>query len=196
MIKKVLKKVFIGSALIGSVALADSSAFEVDSYSLLGFEGGYSSLNVEKNVPSTPAVTNNYKLMNGGLKIGAQSDDYRLFLSARFYNADEFDYVTTLGGELQYLFNLSSIMNFYIGVNGGLVNISFTPVGETSSRTISNPYFGGDAGFNLHLGKMTDLEFGARIIGMDAQNIKSNATYKFNSIVTGYASIIFKWKMD
>lgn len=193
MINNTLKKVFIVSALVGSLVASDTSEYLVDTYSLVGFEGGYGNIDVDNDVGGV-ASTTIHKFPYGGIKIGAQSEDYRLFVSARYYNTDELDYLTTYGAELQYMFNVSSYMNFYLGVNGGIANSKLVVSG--TSRTISDPYIGGDAGMNIHLGETVDLELGARVMSIDAANKIGGVTYTFNSIVSGYASIIFKYKMD
>jgi hypothetical protein len=81
----------------------------------------------------------------------------------------------------------------------------FTGYKEINSRTISDPYFGGDVGFNYHLNKTYDLEIGARVMATDAKNTQTinyptsgarNVTYTFDNLVTGYASIIVKFQMD
>jgi hypothetical protein len=194
MIKKVFQKVVLTSLLVSAPLMADFG-FNDDTYSLLGVEGGYSSFDVERDDSVNPASIKKHKMMHGGLKIGAQSKDYRFFLSGRYYDAEDFDYATTLGAELQYMFHFSSIANFYLGVNGGIVNMRFTD-GGTTSRTISDPYFGGDAGFNVHLGETIDLELGARVMQIQAENKIGTVAYKFDNLVSGYASIIFKYQMD
>lgn len=190
--KKILNKVLLSSLLISSSAVAESDPYTVDTYSLLGFEGGMSSISYERD---TPSMSDKYQMPYGGIKIGGQSEDYRVFLSGRYYNSPDLDYMTTIGGELQYMFNFSSAMNFFIGVNGGVANIKFTD-SNSVSRTISDPYYGGDAGFNLHLGDAADVELGARVMSIDAQNIKNNVTYQFNTNISAYVSFIFKYKMD
>ncbi|MBU1658645.1 hypothetical protein KKG72_06285 [bacterium] len=193
--KNTLTKVLLTTLLAGSAWSAEISDYKFDTYSLLGFEGGYNTFDVERNAPPAAARITKYNFGHAGIKIGAQSENYRLFLSARYYDAQDFDYATTLGAELQYMFNFSSMMNFYLGVNTGIANMRFID-GGTTSRTISDPYVGGDAGFNIHLGEMADLELGARVMSIQAENVISNVTYKFDTIVSGYASIIFKYKMD
>ena len=195
MIKKVVQKVVLAGLVLTTPLMAEFD-FNKDMYSLLAFEGGYSSFDVEKNDTLTPATITKYDMMHAGLKIGAQSKNYRVFLSGRYYNADNFDYATTIGAELQYMFNFSSFANFYVGVNGGIANMRFTTPTETKSRTISDPYYGGDAGFNLHITKSFDFELGARVMQIQAENKIGAVSFKFDNLVSGYASLIFKYKMD
>jgi len=194
MIKKVVQKIVLAGLVLTTPLMAEFN-FNKDIYSLLAFEGGYSSFDVEKNDTLTPATITKYDMMHAGLKIGAQSKNYRVFLSGRYYNADDFDYATTIGAELQYMFNFSSMANFYLGLNGGIVNMRFTD-GGTTSRTISDPYYGGDAGFNIHLADNVDFELGARVMQIQAENKIGLISYKFDNLISGYASIIFKYKMD
>jgi hypothetical protein len=194
MIKKVVQKIVLAGLVLTTPLMAEFN-FNKDIYSLLAFEGGYSSFDVEKNDTLTPATITKYDMMHAGLKIGAQSKNYRFFLSGRYYNANDFDYATTLGAELQYIFNFSSMANFYLGINGGIVNMRFTD-GGTTSRTISDPYFGGDVGFNIHLADNIDFELGARVMQIQAENKIGLISYKFDNLVSGYASLIFKYKMD
>ena len=194
-VSKVLLSTFLVVSSLIAEALPRSYSFD-DTYSLIGLEGGYSSLDVEKKVVGNPSNIKKYKMSHGGVKIGAQTDNYRIFLSGRYYSADDFDYATTYGVELQYLLNVTSFANIYLGAGTGIINMRFAPVGEASSRTISDPYISGDAGMNIHLGKTADLEFGARIMSLDATNTIGNTTYTFDNMITGYASIIFKYKMD
>ncbi len=194
MIKKVVQKIVLAGLVLSTPLMAEFN-FNEDIYSILAFEGGSSSFDVERTDTVTPTSIKKYDMMHAGLKIGAQSENYRVFLSGRYYNADDFDYATTIGAELQYMFNFSSFANFYLGVNGGIVNMRFTD-GGTTSRTISDPYFGGDAGFNLHITKSLDFELGARVMQIQAENRIGLITYKFDNLISGYASIIFKYKMD
>jgi len=195
--KNRLSKVVVSALLITSSLMADESPslYSYDGvYSFVGSEGGFGRLDVERD-DGTISTINKKDMYGGGLKIGAQTDDYKIYLNANYYDADDFDYMTTYGVGLQYMFNFSKVMNAFLGVNAGVANMRFLIPGETS-RTISDPYVGGEAGLNIHLGKTIDLELGARILSMDAENTKGGITYTFDNMVTGYASINFKYKMD
>lgn len=193
----------IAGILLASSAFGqegDPYAFNVES--LVGIEGGYTSFDVEKNQANTPAEITKYHKGEAGIKIGAQTEHYRLFLSARNYFVDSgYDYFVTYGGELQYLFNFSKAANFFIGINGGILDSRFKVTGESESRTLSDPYYGGDLGFNIHAGKYMDIELGGRIMASEAENSKKDqngvlTTYKFDNLVTGYVSFIFRYQMD
>jgi len=197
MIKNKLSKAVLVAAMLGSSVMAATVIYP--DYSLIGIEGGYTSINSDvDNFTNSTSENVDKSVGNIGVKIGAQSYNYRIFLTANYYtNPDSsYDYVATYGGQLDYLLNVSEKMNFYIGVNGGLVNMKFIAPNETSKRLIADPYYGADAGINFHASKLIDLELGARLMLLDAVNTKSNVAYTFNNFVTGYASIIFKFEMD
>ncbi len=192
-----MKKRFVGllvGVLLTSASYADDYSFKVES--LVGFEGGYTSFDVEKNQPSTAADVTKYNKGEAGLKIGAQTQNYRAFLSIRDYFVNGYDYFVTYGAEVQYLFNFSKYANFFIGANGGILDARFKIDGEAQTRTLSDPYYGGDIGFNFHAGKYVDIEIGGRVMASDAKNTKNSITYKLDNLVTGYASLIFRYQMD
>ncbi|WP_434580305.1 porin family protein [Sulfurimonas sp. NW15] len=183
--KKRVKKIILALSLVSCAAMAD------DTQSLVGLEGGYSSVSYEQN---TPYNNDTYKLGSAGVKVGAQNENYRIFAGARYYNSKNFDYMTTFGVELQYLINVSPAVNCFIGLNAGIVNIGFTR--NNFSRTISDNYYGGDLGLNFHIAESMDLELGLRVMDIEAENTQNNITYKFNTLVSGYGSIIYKFKMN
>ena len=199
MIKINIKKIVLGIALLATPLMAD---YEFNTKSLVGIEGGASTLDFENgvNLNNTQGSTS---IANLGLKLGAETEDFRAFLSGRYFydSSNKYDYLTTFGVEIQYKFNVSKIFNIYMGVNGGFANAKFrgtdiNGVEETFSRTISDPYFGGDIGTNIHLGNTTDLEIGGRIMSVQATNTKNSVSYRIGNIVNVYASLIFKWQMD
>ncbi|WP_297485085.1 hypothetical protein [Sulfurimonas sp.] len=194
MIKNRLGKAFVVAAICSSAVMADTVIYP--DYSLIGIEGGMTSVNSDVDTP-TSSDSVNKTVQNIGIKIGAESYNYRIFLTANYYtNPDSsYDYMGTYGGELDYLLNVSSKVNLYLGVNAGIANMKFKAPNETTKRLISNPYYGADAGLNFHASKLIDLEFGARLMMLDATNRKNDVTYTFNNFITAYASIIFKYEM-
>lgn len=178
-------------AMIASVGLCGVSlqAFD-DTKSLVALEGGYSSLDMD--TPTATSVTDEFGHV--GLKIGAQTRDYRLFLSFRYFDVEDFDYATQVGAEVQYLINFSSWMNMFIGLNGGYMNIKFAPNGDTT-RTLSDSYYGADVGFNFHLSDNVDLELGARVSSLQAENTIASKTYTMNDMVSAYTSVIYKFNL-
>ncbi|WP_428738617.1 hypothetical protein [Sulfurimonas sp.] len=181
--KNKLYTLLLVASLGATASLADES--------LIGIEGGGSTFNVDKNT----GASKDYTLANVGLKIGAQSDDYRAFLSVRYYDNSTFTSMVTYGGELQYLLNVSSMANFFLGVNAGVVDLKMKDA-DSIERKVSHGYIGGDAGFNVHVGDNLDVEIGARIINVDAQNVQTNGTYQYNNLITGYGSLIYKFHMN
>lgn len=193
MIKNRLSKALIAAMMLSSAVMADTVISP--EYSLIGIEGGVTQINYDvsnKNKTFTNTVG------NIGFKLGAESQNYRIFLTANYYTKpnSSYDYIGTYGGELDYLLNVSPKMNIYIGANAGIANMKFKVKDEIGSRTISNPYYGPDAGVNFHVNKLIDLELGTRLMLLDATNTKNGVTYTFNDFITGYASIIFKYNMD
>ena len=191
MIKKVLKKALISSLLVSSALMANSSEYLYDTKSLVGFEGGFGGINVK----AAPINDGYVDIGHAGLKIGAQTEDYRLFLSGRYFAGDNFNKITTLGAEFQYKFHVASFMDFFLGVNGGLVSIDYDDVANVN-REISDVYYGGDVGANFIVTDLVDFEIGARLMSIQADNTIGGVTYTFDDIISGYASIIFKYDMD
>ena len=202
MIKNRLKKVLLAGIFLGTVLTANSSNYMYNGYSMLAIEGGYSDLAADiTDLSDNPGP---YEQLNGasynlGMKIGAQTGHYRVFLSARTYkdSDDNFDYLTTYGIEGQYLFYMFDWVDFFIGAGGGLINAKFNDKSEAYARTINDPYFSGEMGFNIHSGEWMDFELGARYVSMDAANLQENEIeYRLNDMISAYASVIFKFKMD
>lgn len=192
--RRAWRGLFVG--LIAGTTLLSAS----ESASLVGIEGGYSS--VASEITDRAATPNRYTqdsstMGNVGLKIGAEGKNYRVFLNGRYYHADaEYDSLATYGVDAQYKFDFSSAFDIFIGVGAGIANAKFNLPGEPFTRTISDPYYSGDLGVNIHMGKSFDLELGGRYTSLEALNSKSSVDYTFNNIVTGYMSIIYKYQLD
>ena len=215
---KHLTKVVLATALIASTLnageeltsknLADDSKYKFATNSLVGFEGGYNQFDYE-SVDGTTGYTTRKKLdvAHGGIKIGAETESYRVFLSARFYGVEDFDYARTYGIEGQYKFNISEHFNVFMGVSIGKAD--FKLVDKTYNATtgiygsnygksikIRETYYGGDAGVNIHIHEIADLEIGARFMALNDDTLVDQVSYNFDNTITGYASIIFKYQMD
>ena len=188
-----LKKIILATLLATTTLSAQNFSNNDDTYSLVALETSYNSFDIDNDDSSANIDIDNFA--SAGIKIGAQTKEYRIFLSARYHTISDFDSAYTLGGEFQYLFNFSKYANFYLGVNAGIAEMSFDD-SNNQTRTISDPYYGGDAGFNIHIKDSLDIELGARVMSLNAQNIQDNVTYDFNNIVSGYMSLIFKYQMD
>ena len=202
MIKNIFQKTVLTATILGSSLMADYSDYMYNGYSLVGFEGGYSSLSADlTDLSDTPAPYQNLEgnAYHVGIKIGAQTGHYRIFLNASTYkdSDDAFDYVTTYGVEGQYLFSMLPQADFFISAGGGIINAKYAVAGESKPRTINDPYFTGGMGFNIHATDWIDVELGGRYMSVDAANVQENdKEYRFNDMITGYASVIFKYRMD
>jgi len=197
--KKFLKLFFASTVVMASLNADDITGYS--NYSLVGIEAGYGSVSSEIiNTNTTPISfkTNDTGVVNIGLKLGAQSEHYRIFLSGHYGKDTDsvFDYIASYEAEIDYMFNFSHKANFFIGAHTGMSYMKFIISGEPFSRTISTPYYGGNVGFNIHTSHTVDLELGARFSVMNADNTKSGVKYQFNDMTTGYFSLIFKYQMD
>jgi hypothetical protein len=177
---------------ITSSLMAD---YSFDVTSLIGVDGGYGSLDAERSDNNSSNITK-YSMPYGGVKVGAQTKEFRIFLGLNYYSADDFDYVTTYGASLQYLINVTSYFNLFLGVNTGVANMRYLASKENKARTVSDSYYGLDTGANIHLGKSFDFELGVRYMSIGAENTINNVTYRFDNMLTGYSSIIYRFKMD
>ena len=193
-----MKKNLAKAALVTIMASAPlvAGGFSNTTESLFALEGGYTNLNAEVS-------QNGYSLQkegmgNFGLKLGAQGKNYRVFLSGRYFLAEQGNTVATAGGEAQYKFNFSSPVDFFIGANGGIAFMKIGPSddGVMASVSTNAPYIGGDVGFNYHASELIDLELGVKYMHIDEKITQGAVTYDFNNMTTGYASIIFKYQMD
>ncbi len=123
-----------------------------------------------------------------GLKLGGESENYRLFLSARYHDVENYDYVTTVGLEMQYLIRAGEHFNIFLGVNGGGMAAQ-TTVGAIEYAT-TNPYAGGDVGVNIDIVENFGIELGVR------GNKTFGDTAKIGTIdylVEAYGSLVFKF---
>ncbi|MBD3796952.1 MAG: hypothetical protein IE887_04295 [Campylobacterales bacterium] len=186
---KKLTKVLLASLVCATLGVADDFSYN----SLIAVEGGASTFNVENTDGS---FDKDFTLSSVGLKIGAESERYRAFLGARYYMNSTIDPMFTYGVELQYLLNLGSALNLFIGGGIGMAEIEMKDtLGQI--RKTSDSYLSGDLGFNIHAGSNLDVELGARIVNVDATNEQTTGgTYQYNNLITGYASLIYKFKMD
>ena len=197
--KNSLSKVVL-AAMIATVPLAADN-YSYDTYSLFAIEGGVTNVDIERDDAGNIDV-NKEALPNIGMKIGAQGNDFRAFVSARYYNGDDFTSLMTLGGEIQYMFNFSKHANFFIGGNAGqaYINVGADSDNDIPSMDVTSTYYGGDAGFNIHATELIDIELGAKYMALDVDENRDNSVgtpvnYKIDSMITAYASVIFKWQM-
>jgi len=183
-------KILKNFALVSALAAAPLMAAKDDgTKSLIGFEGGVSNIKVETS--TTPLVDDTFNATHGGIKIGAESKDFRFFLNFNYLDASEFDTATTYGASLQYLLNVSQYMNVFAGVNAGRVDFRLLD-SANNVTAVKDTYFGGDLGVNIHLGETMDLELGGRYMNISGKT----AAYEVRNAVAGYGSLIFKFQMD
>lgn len=193
--KTILKMVALSILMASSGAFA--SDYSYDTSSLLAIEGSYSSFDVEND--DTPVLREKISFSGVGFKMGAETRNYRLFLSVKnSFIDDNYDYAYFYGAELQYLMHFASFANFYMGINTGRANLKFID-SQDDSRQIDCSYLGGDVGFNVHFGDSIDWEIGARAMQLSADRSISDSNaiiYDFDTIITAYTSIIYKYTMD
>ena len=153
--RKKLTKVVLATALVASSLSAGE--YDFNTHSLFAIEGGYSNLNAEVN--NAGYSIQKKEMPDIGLKLGAESENYRIFLSGRYYLAENDNIVGTAGGEVQYKFNFTKPVNFFIGANAGAayIKIGTSADGVLPSASITTPYYGGDLGFNYHASDLIDF---------------------------------------
>jgi len=191
--KNRLTKAALALTLLGMPALSMADEYQ----SLFAIEGSYSNIDVETSGAANVDVQKN-GFGGAGIKIGAESKDYRMFVSGRYFDAKDFSKLDTLGLEFQYKFNFSKPVNFFLGANVGYayMKVGAQPDKGLPSVDTTSVYYGADTGFNYHLNELIDLEAGVRFMKLDETLEREGVTYDFSSFVTGYASVIFKWQMD
>lgn len=187
-----MKKTFRNLCLATIVACVPLTA---DDYvkSLVGFEGGYGKLNVETS--STPIEKNRLNVGHGGIKIGAETKNVRLFLNANYIDGDNIDNAITYGVSLQYLFNVSKYMNFFLGANAGIADIRLEDLNRNAIK-YRKGYYGADAGMNFHFTESFDFEAGVRHSKMQDKQTVAGFTYELRDHTTAYGSFIFKFNLD
>jgi len=193
---KKMKKIVSSILLLSSVyASAGENYFqnEWDAKGLIGLEGSLGSTQMKQteenpNGGEHVIVSDKKTAFAGGLKLGGESEHYRLFLSGRYHGVTDFDSVLTLGAEMQYLIRAGEHFNIFMGVNGGQM-VSQMTVG-TIQYTANNTYAGGDAGINIDVFDNFGIELGVR--GMKTLGDTSDVG-SISFIVEGYASLVFKF---
>ena len=190
--KKRLTKIALAASLLSMPALAGADEYN----SLFAIEGGASKVSTDVTVLSQMYSVEESNLGNGGVKIGAEGENFRIFLSGRYYDTKDFDKLSTLGAEVEYLFHFSKPVSFFLSANAGKAFMKLGPTVNYPSITTNTYYFGGGAGLNLAVTDRVDVEVGARYMDLDNIVVQGTTEYKFNSIVSAYGAIIIKWKTD
>jgi len=190
--KKKLSGIVLATSLLCTGTYADDLHFKDGTKSLIAFETGFSSLDMD--LPTVSGESESFA--NVGVKVGAETRNYRVFASFRYLAISDFDYATTVGLELQYLINLSSSFNMFVGLNGGYANMKLAD-SSNRTRTFSDPYYGADFGCNYHMNENFDLEVGVRVNTLDAENtLDAAGTYKLNNILGAYVGVVYKFDLD
>ncbi|MDQ7068539.1 MAG: outer membrane beta-barrel protein [Sulfurimonas sp.] len=189
---KIIQKALITISLLSTSFISLNA--QGNNSSLFGIEGGMSSFRAQTNTAGYEIQKDS--MAHFGLKLGAESEDFRVFVSARNYFAEKNNKMLTAGIEGQYKFNISKPVNFFIGLNGGTAYIEIAPDGVNPGVNITTPYVGGDLGFNFHASQLVDVELGAKYMFIDTLATQGVTTYDFRDLTSFYASLIFKWQMD
>lgn len=169
-----LRKIVLASALVFGI---NASASDWDATPLIGIEGG----GVIGHTPGS-FTESNENGVSGGVKLGAESDEYRAYISGRLYDVGDLDYMQSVGLEVQYLIPLNDSMNVFLGGNGGWIRLN----GNTGTE--SRGYFGGDVGVDLDINDKFGLEVGYRLSKIDDAGSKYGVQYISNIS----AALIFK----
>ena len=186
----------VGSLMLlaGVYASAGENYFQTawDAKGLLALEGAFGQAK-SKQVQDVPGGS--YVLHSktdtigaGGLKLGGESEDYRLFLSGRFHAVPDYDSVTTLGLEMQYLMRAGENFNVFLGINAGSMWSQLT-AGSTEYSTRST-YAGGDAGVNIDITQNFGVELGARL-NKSLSNSDNPASIDY--LAEAYMSLVLKF---
>ncbi|MDF1876638.1 hypothetical protein JHD47_02270 [Sulfurimonas sp. SAG-AH-194-L11] len=193
-----MRNIFLKTVTTVLVMLTPLEADIAYTNALFGVEASYSELANEYRPDSGIKTRGTNDFLGIGIKAGAETKTLRTFFSLNYYNDSSslYEYLITYGGEVQYKFLRSNAYDIYAGLNAGYCQLKVNIDGESFYRTINNPYFGVSLGTNVHLSNSIDLELGARINTINTENIKSQTTFKVDSLVSGYVSFIYKWKMN
>ncbi|MBA1433055.1 MAG: hypothetical protein FAF04_05575, partial [Epsilonproteobacteria bacterium] len=152
--KKRLTKIALAASILSMPAMVAADEYK----SLFAVEGGYTKVSADVTDSGQIFSVQENKLGSAGLKLGAQGEHFRVFLSARYYDAEDFSKLNTLGAEVEYLFHFSKPVSFFVSANAGK---AFMKVGATqyySSVSLNEYYYGGGAGFNLTVTDLVDVE--------------------------------------
>jgi hypothetical protein len=181
------------SFLLGASLYTNAQALDWDSQSLVGVEFGYGSMDVEgefSKESKNPILA--------GVKLGSKNKNFRLYLSANYLNISDFDFSMMYGADVQYLFPLTREFDVYVGLNGGVINLSFDPsrydsLATAGGRDILQYYAGADVGMDYIFSKEWSAELGLRYLYLDIAHTKFNETYKIDSMTQLYMGLIYRY---
>ena len=194
-----MKKVLGSVLLLTSVyAMAGENYYQNawDAKGLLALEGAFGSAQTKLTEPNPSGgdhiISNtSNSAFGGGLKLGGESEHYRLFVSGRYHAVDNYDYVMTAGMELQYLLRFTEYFDVFMGVNGGMMGSQAT-IGSTE-YSVWNPYAGGDLGINIDVLENFGIELGVRVNKAFSDSTEIGSV---DLLAEGYASLVFKFTSD
>ena len=194
-----MKKVLSSVLLLTSVyATAGENYYQNawDAKGLLAIEGMFGTAQTKLTEPNPAGGDHVIKnegnsAFGGGLKLGGESEHYRLFVSGRYHAVDNYDYVVTAGLELQYLLRFTEYFDIFLGINGGMMGSQATI--SSTEYSVWNPYAGADAGVNIDVAENFGIELGVR---MNQAFADSSEVGSVDNLVEGYASLVFKFTSD
>jgi hypothetical protein len=188
--KRLLKITVVALAFVAVSAFANSnnSQGSSDVYSLIGIEGGYNSSSVNHFGSSSKAVN----FSHVGLKLGAQTQSYRLFLNLRGYMSSDFKNTSSFGIEGQYMFAHFKVLDLFLGAGAGMMYMTT----KESSFSFDHSYYSGEAGLNFHIAPMFDLAVGGRYMKLGYKGGNTQVYVDIDHIATIYTSLVYKFKMN
>jgi len=159
-----MKKVLLSLGLISAISVSTLCADEFDVTPLIGADIGYSNFTMDATGSKIDG-DNHGGLV--GFKIGARNDHYRVFVDAKVYGVPDFDYVNSIGAQIQYLYPLNDKKTWevFFGANAGLLNMKYGSL--QGSRTVSEVYIGFDVGANWKVTETVSLDLGLKYMGLD-----------------------------
>jgi len=165
--------------------------------SLLGINIGVSNIKSETTTSSSFSSQDNLVGLMG-IKIGAQTKEYRLFFNLNQYSdtSDFYDYLITYGISGQYLLHLSPSVDFFLGLEGGMASADYKLENENFSRSLSDFYLGTNIGLNIPVNEDFDIELGGKVLVLNTDDTQNNTTFTHKRISTMLVSIIYKYQMD
>lgn len=185
----------VSSALL--LSTLNAKELQPNKSSLLGIEMGVS--NIKSETTTNRSFTSQDDLVGQmGIKIGAQTKEYRLYFNLNYYtdNSEFYDYLITYGVSGEYMFHLLPVVDFFLGLEGGMASADYKLQNENFSRSLSDFYAGANMGLNLPINNDFDVELGGRILVLNIDNTKNNVTFTHKRISTLFATLIYKYQMD
>lgn len=191
--KNLLKVLVVSLVLVASSSFANSDNYNYsfNIHSLVGIEGGYDG---KVNIPTSTSTSTSKNTGHFGIMIGAQTQNYRIFLNARKYNISGFEYVNSVGAQAQYLFVHLKVADIFMGMGAGVMYMQTNTSG--SNFKFNKAYYSGGFGVNFHLSNNFDLDIGARYMYLGYQGQNSQVSVSIDHITSVYSSLIYRFQMN